>query len=267
MKISSKKLRMSVTVLKPDVVFRPAPKVARSAAVKLAKPVNVPVSVKTKMGRVLELGAQRGKGSSEQTLDLNILPSELAVVVKSIRMILKSVKVKDNKKLIGKAQVYIFTAVADDVSSEPFITLNTFGDVANGDDLLLAPSGLVIYRNPKDKSPSCLDYRIMVMASKQEIRDTGAIIEEIKSNKQYQSLRDKASLAVAASNPAAALAVPAADLALGLIGKILKADKDHQIIYIVGSFERAFDQLGERYGLIENETRGAKISYQVEEAD
>lgn len=231
--------------LKPDVIFRPAPKIARSA---LIKPV---LMTKARMIRAGTLGAE--------------MPVAAAPAAKKVRIMLKSVQVKDNKEILGRAQVYVVTVVTDDVSKNPFcIALKTFDNVANKDYLPFGPAGVAIYRSPRDSTPEFLDYRILVMASRERIRNAGAVLAGILNDESYKSLMNEVSLVVAAGNAPAGFIIRAADSLLGIVAKLMKADYDRQIIYIAGSFDQAFDQLGIRYNVIEQDTSGAKVSYQVQ---
>jgi len=242
------KSKIKVKILKPDVIFRPAPKIASTA---LIKPV---LRAKARMIRAGVLGVE--------------MPAAVVPEAKKARMMLKSVQVKDNKELLGTAQVYVLTVVTDDVSSKPFcIALKTFDGVANKDYLPFGPAGVAIYRSPRNSTPTFLDYRILVMVSHERIRNAGKVLADILDDESYKSLMNEVSLVVAAGNAPAAFIIKAADSVLGIIAKLMKAEQDKQVIYIVGSFDQAFDQLGIRYNVIEQETRGAKVSYQVQKEE
>ena len=68
------------------------------------------------------------------------------------------------------------------------------------------------------------------------------------------------------SQPAAGLVIAAADFVIGLVARVLKMNKDDQIMYIAGSFDDKFDDLGVKYGLVTHKNSYAKVSYEVEAA-
>ena len=65
------------------------------------------------------------------------------------------------------------------------------------------------------------------------------------------------------ANPTIALVTAASDLVIGLISRILKMNKDDQIMYAVGSFNDKIDDLGVKYGAIVQKSDYARIKYQA----
>jgi hypothetical protein len=184
--------------------------------------------------------------------------------VTDIRMSLKEVYVKDTRDL-GKGDIYLVTLVTDNLSAEPFtITIKTFEDIHDDERLPIGPGGLAIYRNEPGKIPRFLDYRILVVESDQEIRQAVDVLEQVKEDEQYKSFRDSLSAMVGVSHPATALITVAADFVMGLIARVLRMNRDDQIIYIAGSFDDKFDDLGVKYGQVVHKNQYGKVTYQVE---
>lgn len=184
--------------------------------------------------------------------------------VTDIRMSLKEVYIKDTRDP-GKGDIYLVTVVTDNLSPEPFtITIKTFEDVHDEEGLQIGPGGLAIYRNEAGKVPRFLDYRILVAESDQEIRQAVDVLEQITSDDQYKSFRDSLVAIAGVSGPATALITVAADFVMGLVAKVLRMNRDDQIIYIAGSFDDKFDDLGVKYGPVSHKNLYGKVIYQVE---
>ncbi len=184
--------------------------------------------------------------------------------VTDIRMSLKEVYIKDTRDP-GKGDIYLVTVVTDNLSPEPFtITIKTFEDIHDEEGLQIGPGGLAIYRNEGGKVPRFLDYRIMVVESDQEIRQAADVIEQITADDQYKSFRDSLVAIAGVSQPATALITVAADFVMGLVAKVLRMNRDDQIIYIAGSFDDKFDDLGVKYGPVAHKNLYGKVIYQVE---
>jgi hypothetical protein len=184
--------------------------------------------------------------------------------VTDVRMSLKEVYIKDTRDL-GRGDIYLVTVVTDNISPEPFtITIKTFEDIHDEEGLQIGPGGLAIYRNESGKIPRFLDYRIMVVESDQEIRQAGEVLEQIKDDEQYLSFRDSLSAMAGVPQPATALITVAADFVMGLIARVLRMNRDDQIIYVAGSFDDKFDDLGVKYGLVSHKNQYGKVTYQVE---
>jgi hypothetical protein len=182
--------------------------------------------------------------------------------VTNVLMSLRDVTVMDVRD-VGRGDVYVVTVVTDSISPEPItMSIKTFNDVADGESLNLGPSGVAMYRNPAPKVPTFLDYRILVAESDQELRDAGKLITEITSDSTFKSFRDSL-LAVGGAAPTVALAGAAGDFVLSLVARILKMNRDDQLIYVAGSFDAAFDDLGTKLGDIVQKTAFSKVTYVV----
>ncbi|MFA5063135.1 MAG: hypothetical protein WC578_03605 [Candidatus Omnitrophota bacterium] len=172
----------------------------------------------------------RSKNVTSEKIGFTVSP------LKNVRMSLKSVLIKKNHKILPNAKIYIITIVTDDISSKPLcINSHPFEGIGDGDYLPLGPAGLDIYRSPKDKLPSFLDYRIMVMKSDKVKREIGELICGIQDDTAYKSLFSEIVKLLAASDPKSAFIIKAANIAMEIIGKKLKMAKDDQLIYIDGS--------------------------------
>lgn len=214
----------------------------------------------------------RPSGELENMLMINAMPIKAASVLKAlsldpsitdVEVRLKEVFIFDNRDP-GKGDIYLVNVVTDNLSVEPFtLTIKTFEDIHDNEGLQIGPAGLTIYRNPQGKVPRFLDYRIMVMESDQEIRQSGEVINEIRNNDQFKAVRENLIAMAAVAQPTAALITAATDLVIGLIAQILKMNEDDQIIYVAGSFNDKIDDLGVKYGPIAHKNEYARVSYQV----
>lgn len=222
-------------ILVPDVVFRP------SAEKRLRAAVGAPMA---------------GPAAHPRALDPTIT---------QIRMSLKDVFVIDNRD-VGRGDIYLVTVVADNIGPEPIgMTVKTFNDIRKKQRLELGPTGLAMYRHGTPL-PAWLDYRILVAESDQGLRDAGGILDEVRADATYQAFRDSLVKVAATTAPAAALATAAADFTMQLVARILKSNRDDQLMYIAGSFDDAFDNLGVPHGVIAHHNDYADVKYQVEAA-
>lgn len=182
-----------------------------------------------------------------------------------VRMGLKDVLVIDPRD-IGRGDIYLVTLVADDVGPEPIeMAVRTFNDIGKSERLQLGPTGLAMYRRSAPL-PAFIDYRILVAESDQELRDTAAILDEVRADETFKSFRDSLLKVTGATAPTVALATAAADFTMNLVARILKTNRDDQLIYIAGSFDDAFDDLGVPQGLITHRNEFVEVQYQVEAA-
>lgn len=189
----------------------------------------------------------------------------LAPSVSQVRMSLKDVLVSDPRD-IGRGDIYLVTLVADNVGPEPIeMAVRTFHDIRKGERLQLGPAGLAMYRRTAPL-PAFIDYRILVAESDQGLRDAGGILDEVRADETFKSFRDSLLKVTGATAPTIALATAAADFTMNLVARILKANRDDQLIYIAGSFDDAFDDLGVPEGLITHRNDFVAVQYQVEAA-
>ena len=204
-------------------------------------------------------------GRTPDPASATMRPRALDPAMQHIRMSLKDVLVIDNRD-VGRGDIYVVTLVADSIGPEPIeMAVKTFQDVRKGQRLQIGPTGMSMYRRSRPL-PIFLDYRVLVAESDQGLRDAGAIIDEVRADGTYISFRDSLVKVAAASAPAAALATAAADFTMQLVARILKSNRDDQLIYVAGSFDDAFDDLGVPQGLVTHRNEYAEVKYQVEVA-
>jgi hypothetical protein len=186
--------------------------------------------------------------------------------ITNVRFSLKDVYVIDNRDP-GKGDIYLVTVVADNLNTDPIsLSVKTFEDIPDRTALPIGPDGLAFYRNEPGRVPAFLDYRILVMESDQEIRDAGALLDEVRQDATFKSFRDGLLAVTGATAPAVSLATAASDFVIGLVARILKSNRDDQLIYVAGSYDAAFDDLGVTHGLVTHKNAYAKVSYRVEAA-
>ena len=210
---------------------------------------------------VENLLASRGTYSKVRSVfkTLSLDPS-----ITDIEMRIKQVRILNNQEFIGTGDIYIVVVAVDDLSKKPItMQVKTFEGVRNNDELTLGPAGLAVYRNPKGQIPRFLDYRLIVMESDQEKRDFGKLLADVEADTQFKSVRDGLIAMATATQPAAALVIAAADTIVNVISRVLKADRDDQVIYIAGSFNDKIDDLGVKLGPITQKNRNAIVTYQV----
>lgn len=183
--------------------------------------------------------------------------------VKDVEIRLKEVFIIDNRDP-GDGDIYLVCVALDNVNPEPFVLeVKTFESVPDKSKLTIAPGGLAIYRNPPGKIPRFIDFRILIMESDQELRDAGNFISEVREDKGYKDIVDGIKSAVAVSNPVASVFLTAADLLINIIAKLLRMNKDDQIMYLPGYFNDTFDDLGLKYSPFSLENPYAKIHCEV----
>lgn len=193
-------------------------------------------------------------------------PRALAPSLRHLRMSLKDVLVVDNRDL-GRGDVYLVTLVTDNIGPDPMeMSVKTFADIAKNQHLTLGPAGLAMYRRSAPL-PSFIDYRILVAESDQELRDAGAILDDVRADATFKSFRDALVKVTGATAPSAALATAAADFTMQLVARILKANRDDQLMYVAGSFDDAFDNLGVPLGVVTHRNTFAEVKYVVEAAE
>lgn len=188
----------------------------------------------------------------------------LEPTIQNVRMSLKRVHIIDPRDP-GRGDIYFVTVVSDGVSSEPIkIEVKTFKDIAAGEDLQIGPAGLTVYRNEPGKIPRFIDYRIEVMESDSEFRDAGAILDEIRKDDTYKSLSDSLIAISGVTVPPASMITSVVDGVMAIVARALKSNKDDQLIYIAGSVDNAFDDLGTKFGDIRHRTDYASVIYKFE---
>lgn len=219
------------TLLTPDVVFAP------SSALRQARTLG-------------------------QLNDLR-LPTTTTQVLLSLRRVF----IKRKSDLLGPGEVQLLSVVADGVSAEPIqMSSQVFEGVRRKTELPLGPGGLALYRTTAGQIPEFLDYRILVLELDEDVRQAGAVLDAVRQDAQYLQFRDALLAAAAVAAPPTALITAATDFAFNTLARLLRADRDDQLLLVQGSFSNTFDDLGTRYGLITQSSRSAEISYDVQAA-
>ncbi|OON68210.1 hypothetical protein B0919_13705 [Hymenobacter sp. CRA2] len=186
------------------------------------------------------------------------------VTIEAVRLRLNSVFIHKVREP-GKGEIRVISVVTDGISEQPIqLFAQTFEKVRRKTALNLG-TGVTLYRTEsKDKIPAYLDYQILVMELDDDVRAVGTMLDEVRNDKQFKDFEKALLATTSATAPQVALITAAADLALNLIAKILKANKDDQLFLLRGSFDNAFDDLGTGFGPLTQENRNVTITYQVE---
>lgn len=150
--------------------------------------------------------------------------------ITGIEVRLSNVLVKDNKtpKIFpfpGRASIYFINIVISDITTEPFqINLEGFEKIDDGDRLSIDRT-LFIWKQQsgQDTPPSQIHIMSSLIKSKQALRDTGAILADIRGNEEYNALTDRITGLVKAASPVAnigSLIFEAAAIAGSYLGHI-----------------------------------------------
>lgn len=191
------------------------------------------------------------------------LPASTTEVLMSLRRVF----IKRKGDLLGPGEVQILSVVTDGVSAEPIqMSSQVFEGVRRKTELPLGPGGLALYRTTAGKIPEFLDYRILVLELDEDVRRAGEVLDAVRQDAQFQQFRTALLAAAAVAAPPAALITAATDFALNTLARLLKANRDDQLLLVQGSFSNVFDDLGTKYGLITQDSRSAEISYDVQAA-
>lgn len=191
----------------------------------------------------------------------------LPATTTQVQLSLRRVFVKRKSDLLGPGEIQVISVVTDGVSTEP-IQLHSvvFEGIRRKTELPLGPGGLTLYRTSNGKVPEFLDYRILIVELDEDVRQAGAILDAVRQDVQFDQFRTALLTAATVAAPPAALVTAATDLTLNVLTRLLKADKDDQLLLVQGSFSNTFDALGTRYGLINQRSRSAEISYEMQAA-
>ena len=191
----------------------------------------------------------------------------LPATTTEVLMSLRRVFIKRKSDLLGPGEIQIISVVTDGVSAEPIqLHSEVFEGIRRKTELPLGPGGLALYRTSQGKVPEFLDYRILIVELDEDVRQAGAVLDAVRQDTQFEQFKAALLTAAAVAAPPAALISAATDLTLNIITRLLKADKNDQLLLVQGSFSNTFDDLGTRYGLINQSSRSAEISYEVQVA-
>jgi hypothetical protein len=140
--------------------------------------------------------------------------------------------------------VYPLIAVVSDAAPRP-VEIRALGVCNEVDDIGDLPTGAG-WDVPRTfaGTPSFLDIHVILMRSKQGIRDTAAQLAAVLDTAPAQALTSALSASIAGASPAARGTVAAAGALLGLVVSYLAKERDEQLFYGVASFEDDPDDLG-----------------------
>lgn len=184
--------------------------------------------------------------------------------VEAVRLVLQDVHIKRHGEL-NRAEVQLVTIVTDGISAEPIqLCSETFEGVKKWSHLPLGEGGITLYRTQAPRIPQYLDYRILLTELDGDLRAIGALLDEVRQDEQFHAARAALLAAAAIAAPPAALITATSDLALNLVARLLKANRDDQLLLVRGSFDNAFDNLGTTFGPITKGTDRAAVTYQAQ---
>ncbi|TGE26445.1 hypothetical protein [Hymenobacter metallicola] len=197
------------------------------------------------------------------TLEAARLPQS----VSNVRLSLQDIHIKRHGEL-GRAEVQVVTIVTDGISQEPIqLFSEVYENVQKWTHLPLGAGGVTLYRTDAQQIPAYLDYRILLTELDEDIRAIGTLLDEVRRDAQFEAARQALLAAAAIAAPPAALITASSDLALNIVARLLKANKDDQLLLVRGSFDNAFDGLGTKYGPVTKGNRQAAVTYQAEAAE
>jgi hypothetical protein len=194
------------------------------------------------------------------TIEARSLPQ----TVEAVRLVLQDVYIKRHGEL-NRAEVQLVTVVTDGISAEPIqLCSETYEGVKKWSHLPLGEGGITLYRTEAQRIPQYLDYRVLITELDSDSRAIGALLDEVRQDEQFNAARTALLAAAAVAAPPAALITATSDLALNLVARLLKANKDDQLLLVRGSFDNAFDNLGTTFGPITKGNERAAITYQAQ---
>ena len=203
--------------------------------------------------------------SAHKRLGLDSLPATNNIhgVTNTIRMKIKSAKILSTAE--KKKEIYLLSLVIDDVSNNPF-SLNALAlnNISCNEEIPLGETGLEIYSNDNGIIPGYIHFRVCVMESNLPDRDFQKLLTKIM--KQTELAQYAGMLNSVTPNAVADLKIftQVAEQTLQFMGKIIKSEKDIQLLQVIGSYDNAFDALGYKYGLTELGNKNAAIKMAVE---
>lgn len=159
-----------------------------------------------------------------------------------IEVRLSNVLVKDNKTpkvfpFPGRASIYFINIVISDLSVQPFqINLEGFEKVDDGDRLSIDRT-LFFWKqkSEEDIAPAQIHVMSSLIKSKQKLRETGAILADLKGNSQYTSLVESISSLVKTASPVSNIGSLLFEAA-GIAGSYLGHIDDKPLLTWVQSF-------------------------------
>lgn len=167
---------------------------------------------------------------------------------KALDLCIQNVHVINSKE--RNAEVYVIAYCIDDkvkkvedLLDPKLLTGRIEENVNDGDELTLGPGGILCYSKKDDEVPSFLSWAITVYESDQGVRDFGSALEEVGKDERFKAITIAIGSLLAAGSPAAILTGVASEV-VGLVGKVLKFNKDDQLFMVQDSYDTDFDREG-----------------------
>jgi hypothetical protein len=115
--------------------------------------------------------------------------------------------------------------------------LTEIENVKDGHIMTFGDAGYVLYQ--AEKIPKCFDWNFIAYESDKNVRDTGALLEDIVNDASFNAFsKNLSTLLKTAQNPAFSAYNEIAKYALGVIGKIAKKNKDDMVGILYMSLNR-----------------------------
>lgn len=191
-------------------------------------------------------------------------------------IVLRAKKIYINDNLVtkiwpfsGKADLYLISAVFDDISKEPQ-SLSIKGFEGVDDDQYLTLDAHLYYWKQKNQetAPGKILSILQIVKSNEGVRDFGKALTKLKESTEYKSLAE--SIAVKIASGGADIIYEAANAFIGLIGSILSSTTDAYLITDVKSFTDItgdFNNLGDTKIFSRNENVWIDYILTVQDSD
>lgn len=148
----------------------------------------------------------------------------------------------------GYAKIYFLTLVVSDIQNQAvFVDVKGFPKVDSKEDLPIDNTLYYWKKTPTNTtSPSQLHVFTSVIKSKQTLRETGKVLQEIKDDEGYQSAIKTVVSVISSATPVAPIVDQITNLA-NIVGKFLGKVEDKPLISVLQSYTDIngdFDVLG-----------------------
>ena len=167
---------------------------------------------------------------------------------KAIDLSVQNVHVINSKE--RDAEVYVIAYCIDNnvkkvehLLDPKLLTGRIEENINDGDDLTLGSGGILCYSKKDDDVPSFLSWAIAVYESDQGIREFGGALEEVGKDNRFKTITTAVGTLLTAGSPAAILVGVAAEV-VGLVGKVLKLNKDDQLFMVQDFYDTDLDREG-----------------------
>lgn len=167
---------------------------------------------------------------------------------KALDLSVQNVHVINSKEM--NAEVYVIAYCIDDTVQKAEDLLNSQllkhkieENINDGDDMTLGPGGILCYSKKDNNVPSFLSWAIAVYESDQGLRDFATALEQVGDNDKFKSITTAISPLLTTGSPAAILAGMAVEV-VGLVGNILRLNKDDQLFLVQDFYDTDLDREG-----------------------